>query len=108
MDKLFILYDKYFPIVTKLVKEKSLLKPWVSEILVQRIKIRDKLPRKSNKGIIARDTYTRFRNKLTSQLRTAKSNYYKSEFSKCHGNGKKTWAIINSNIRKKLGQILLF
>ena len=96
------LYDKYFPIVTKLVKEKSLLKPWVSEILVQRIKIKDRLARKFNKGKIARDIYTRFRNKLTSQLRTAKSNYYKSEFLKCHGNGKKTWAIINSNIRKKI------
>ena len=96
------LYDKYFPIVTKLVKEKSLLKPWVSENLVRRIKIRDNLARKYNKGRIARDTYTRFRNKLTSQLRTAKSNYFKSEFAKCHGNGKKTWAIINNNIRKTI------
>ena len=97
-----LLYDKYFPIVTKLVKEKSLLKPWVSENLVRRIKIRDNLARKYNKGRIARDTYTRFRNKLTSQLRTAKSNYFKSEFAKCHGNGKKTWAIINNNIRKTI------
>ena len=96
------LYDKHFPIVTKLVKEKSLLKPWVTEILIQRIKIRDKLAKKYNKGKISRDIYTRFRNKLTSQLRTAKSNYYKSEFSKFHGNGKKTWAIINSNLRKKI------
>ena len=96
------LYDKYFPVITKIVKEKSLLKPWVSESLVQRIKIRDNLGRKYNKGKIDRDTFTRFRNKLTSQLRTAKSNYYKSEFAKYHGNGKKTWAIINSNIRKKI------
>ena len=94
------LYDKYFPTITKQVKVKSLLKPWVSDSLIQRIKIRDSLARKFNKGGIDREIYTRFRNKLTAQLRIAKSNYYKSEFLKCNGNSKKTWSIINSNIKK--------
>ena len=81
---------------------KSLLKPWVTEKLIKRIKIRDSLSRKVYKGKIDREIFTRFRNKLTAQLRTAKATYYQSEFAKCSGNGKKTWDIINKNIRKTL------
>ena len=65
-DVLSLIFDA-FAITSSLdclVKEKSLLKPWVSENLIRRIKIRDNLARKYNKGKIARDTYTRFRNKL--------------------------------------------
>lgn len=95
-----LLYDKYFPLVTKLMKTKSLLKPWVTEILAKRIKIRDKLARLSNKGRIDKEIYTVFRNSLTTQLRNAKANYFHSEFFKHDGNIKKTWEIINSSIKK--------
>ena len=76
------------------------MKPWVTESLANRIKIRDKLARLANKGRINKEIYTGFRNILTTQLRNAKSNYFKSEFTKYDGNIKKTWEIINSNIRK--------
>ena len=94
------LYDKFFPIITKAVKEKSILKPWVTETLIKRIKIRDSLSIKCNRGLITRDIFTRFRNCLNAQLKHAKSRYFQAEFAKCHSNGRKTWKIINSNINK--------
>ena len=94
------LYDKYFPVLTKEIKKKTLLKPWVSETLVKRIKMRDKLAKLSNKGRIDREIFTQYRNSLNSQLRNAKTSYFQYEFSKCEGNIKKTWEIINHNIRK--------
>ena len=97
-----LLYNKYFPLISKQMKRKSLLKPWVTESLAKRIKIRDKLARLSNKGRINKEIYTQFRNTLTSQLRIAKANHFHSEFNKYDGNIKKTWEIINSNIKKSI------
>ena len=44
------LYNKNFPIVTKITSKKSLLKPWVTESLVKRIKIRERLGRLARRG----------------------------------------------------------
>ena len=83
------LYNKHFPIVTKTLTRKSILKPWVSDSLVRKIKIKGNLLKLSNKGIVNREIYTRFNNNLTTQLRQAKANYFDKEFDKCDGNVKK-------------------
>ena len=88
------LYNKHFPIVTKTLTRKSVLKPWVSDSLVRKIKIKGNLLKLSNKGIVNREIYTRFKNILTTQLRQAKANYFDKEYDKCEGNVKKTWNII--------------
>jgi len=56
------LYNKNFPIVSKKVSKKSILKPWVSPSLTKKIKIKDNLGRLASKGRIDRETFTRFRN----------------------------------------------
>ena len=85
------LYNKYFPIKSKILTKKSQLKPWVSEVLVNRIKIRDKLFKLSSKGRIDRNIYTQFRNLLTKQIRDAKGTYFNNQFDKC-----------KNDIRKKI------
>ena len=95
------LYNKHFPIVTKTLTRKSVLKPWVSDSLVRKIKIKGNLLKLFNKGIVNREIYTRFKNILTTQLRQAKANYFDKEFNKCEGNVKKTWNIINKNIKTR-------
>ena len=92
------LYEYHFPIITKVLKAKSVLKPWVNDVLIERIKIRDKLSILFNKGKIEKSIFTSFRNRLNGQLRSAKFNYFQSEFLKFQNNGKKTWSIINDNI----------
>ena len=101
------LYNKHFPIVTKTLTRKSILKPWVTDSLVRKIKIKGNLLKLSNKGTVNREIYTRFKNNLTTQLRQAKSNYFDKEFNKCEGNVKKTWDIINNNIKKNEIKLLI-
>ena len=54
----------------------------------------------ANKGRINRDTYKRFRNILTQQIRESKSNYFNAQFDNCKNNIKKTWKIINNTTKK--------
>ena len=94
------LYDKYFPLKTRVLTKKAQSKPWINQALVNRIKIRDKLGKLANKGRINRDTYKRFRNILTQQIRESKSNYFNAQFDNCKNNIKKTWKIINNTTKK--------
>ena len=95
------LYNKNFPIVTKIVSKKSILKPWVTESLVKRIKIRERLGRLVRRGGIDNEDFNRFRNQVTAQLRKAKAKYYESEFQKTEGDIKGTWKLINNSIKKQ-------
>ena len=97
-----VLYNKYFPLKSKILTKKAQLKPWVNQALVNRIKIRDKLGKLSSKGRIDRKIYTQFRNMLTKQIRDAKAIYFNNQFDKCKNNIRKTWKIINSSTRKKI------
>ena len=45
------LYNKHFPIIHKTVTRKSLLKPWITSTLANRIKIKDKLGLLSKKKV---------------------------------------------------------
>ena len=86
------LYDKHFPVKTKLISKKSKSKPWVNQTLINRMKIRDRLCKLSSKGRIDRKIYTKFRNDLTNQLKCAKANYSSHQFDNCKNNIKKNLA----------------
>ena len=83
------LYNTYFPIKTKILSKKAQSKPWIKQVLVNRIKIRDRLSKLSNKGRINRNIYTRFRNSLTQQIRDSKATYFNTQFDKCKSNIRK-------------------
>ena len=95
------LYNKYFPIKTRIISKKSQSKPWITQVLVNRIKIRDKMCKLSNKGRIDRDIYKQFRNTLTQQIRDSKANYFNFQFDRCKNDIKKTWQIINKTTKKQ-------
>ena len=94
-------YNTAFPIKTKNINHKDVQSPWVNEILINRIKIRNKLSKLAKKHRIDQKIYADFRNLLTSQLREAKSKYYEEQFKNNSNNIKKTWEIINSVIKSK-------
>ena len=95
------LYDKSFPIKTKIITHKDIQKPWVNDILIKRLKIRDNLNKLAKKKRILRKIYTDFRNKVTTELRIAKTKYYEEQFETYNNNIRKTWEVINSVIRSK-------
>ena len=76
------LYNKHFPIKSKILNHKDEKSPWVTEILIQKIKHRDKLYKAAFKKRISMDVYKNYRNKLTDELRKTKANYYENEFKK--------------------------
>ena len=96
------LYDKYFPIITKNVTKKTLLKPWITNMMIEQIKHKHNLARLADKGRIDKKSYTDFKNKLTKDLREAKAKYYASEFTKNKGDIRGTWKIINKNIKNQV------
>ena len=94
-------YDKAFPIKTKKITLKSLQKPWITENLITKMKIRDNLNKLAKKKKIDRKTFTDYRNLLTTELRNAKTNYFEEQFETHGKNIKKTWEVINSVIKSK-------
>ena len=94
-------YDKSFPIKSKIIKEKDIQKPWVTEYFINKIKKRDSLHKLLSKKKLARTEYTSYRNNLTSELKEAKTKYFESQFERNSSNMKKTWETINSVIKSK-------
>ena len=76
-------------------------KPWVTETHLSRIRKRDHLKKLARKKKINKSVFTEFRNKLTKDLRQAKSRYFEEQLERSANNIKKTWEVINSIIRTK-------
>ena len=54
------LYDKYFPIVTKKVTKKNILKPWITSKMIENIKRKHNLAGLAKKGKIDKKNVYRF------------------------------------------------
>ena len=98
------LYDQYFPIKSKKLTRKGILKPWINLTLIARMKIRDNLFKLAKRNIIDKNIYREFRNSLTTQIRNTKAEYYSNKFRENEGNIKETWRTINSTIKPNSNQ----
>ena len=87
------------PIKNKNVSYKSKVKPWISGDLVRCIKMRQNFDILCKKGRMPRATFTRYRNYVTSRIRASKKAYYQRKFDECQNNIKKTWELINSEVK---------
>ena len=96
------LYEKHFPIKTKLISQKDIEKPWINDILIKQLKIKDKLGKLAAWNVINVDIFKRFRNIVTSEIRKAKKKNIEKEFQDYADNIKKTWSLINSVIKTKI------
>ena len=79
-------------------------KPWITPKIYRLIKYRDKLLRKHNKKFSNSNDYLykKFRNRVVSELRTSKVNYYKKFFSEHKSSSMKMlWSGIKSIINIK-------
>ena len=85
-------YNQSFPITSKIPSFKDILKPWIDDTAIKRIKIRSNLKKLARKKIIEPKTYRRFRNKVTNELNLAKIKYFEYQFE-----------IYATNIKKNLG-----
>ena len=68
----------------------DILKPWIDDTAIKRIKIRSNLKKLARKKIIEPKTYRRFKNKVTNELNIAKTKYFEYQFETYATNIKKT------------------
>ena len=61
--------------------------------------IRDNLAKLAHRHIININIYKDFRNKLTTELRNAKAEYFTNKFNEIQGDMKETWRTINNVIK---------
>ena len=79
------------------MRRKSEVSPHVTPALKNSIREKHRLERLAKKWPLTyREVYRKYRNRLTSVLRTAKNNYYKNKFNDNQGNPKRQWSTINA------------
>ena len=89
------LYCDSFPIKVKIISDKRLKKPWLSQGILKSIQTKAKYFKLYKMGFISESRNKNFKNRLTSIIRAAKKNYYASRFSTLKNDLKLTWKTIN-------------
>ena len=93
-NKLKQLYSKAFPIKEKL--NVKFTNPWLTPSILKSIYIKNKLYTSSRNDQSKRDDYKKYRNCLTSVMRKAKLDYYKTLLNKFKNNSSKLWTHMKS------------
>lgn len=90
-------FQKHFPIKKFRFNRKTEISPYITPALKNSINEKHRLERLSKKWPLTYEqTFKKYRNKLTSILRSAKNLYFKSKLSDNQGNPKSQWKTINS------------
>lgn len=85
------LYDTHFPVKSFPIKKKHFGKPYITPGIMKSIKYRNKLQKLFARWPLTYGTiFRKYRNTLTTVIRTAKANYFKSKLSQVSGDVKKT------------------
>ena len=88
------IYDKNCPIRTKVYPTNILKKPWLDADIIELSKIKQRLFRSYKLGTTSFNSYSSFKNQLTSIIKRCKKNYYCEKFEKAKGDVRKTWSHI--------------
>ena len=88
-------FNECCPVKSKTISHRSLSKPWISEELKGRVRKRQCLYLLFRQGRVARATYNRYNNFVTSSIRKAKKDYFYQRFHTYKTDAKKTWESIN-------------
>ena len=95
-------FDKNFPIVTKVVNTNHLNKPFIDDEIKKLIKEKDRIHKKYLKRPITfNKQYKLIRNKVNSLIKQKKNKYYREKLKNCSNDIKKTWGIINEILHRK-------
>jgi hypothetical protein len=87
----------------RLLSKSKFRKEWMNVNLLNLIENRDKLFRKwcQSRSVQDRTEYRKYRNWLNSKIKKEKEHYYKTKFSACITDSRKTWNVINELIQRK-------
>ena len=88
------IYCKCFPLKSKKITRKRLLKPWLNPYLLNLIKQKSEYYKLYKLGIISHENNSRFRNSVNYNIRKAKKDYYMNIFDIYKTNIRKNWSKI--------------
>ena len=112
VTKLIDIMEKYynlcFPIKTKVVGEKRISSPWITNALHRSIYNKHLMYKLVKQNLYDNEIYKRYCNILKTLIKVARTSYFKYQFEQCKNDIRKTWSIINSTIKpgKKYSEIL--
>ena len=98
LDKLNTIYCESFPLKTKLIPKKRLDNPWLTNNIIELIKIKSRYFKLFKMGIVSKQENNRFKNRVKSIIDKSKLLYYRNLFNANRNNIIKTWSIIRSII----------
>ena len=99
-------YNNSLPIIPKKINFFcGKYKPWITCSIQRSIRKKQNLYKKSLKSQLANDLekYKKYKNKLTSVIRSAEKIYYENKFKATEGNMRQTWKIINTMLQDVTG-----
>lgn len=100
-SKVAYMFNKNFPMVTKINYFKTIRNPWMTYLLVKSCHKKSKLYKqyKKNPNSNKKIKFVKYRNTLKKILLTAEKNYYADKIRVAMGNQILTWKAINSIIK---------
>ena len=99
-DSLNYIYVKNCPLKVKFISRKRLGKPWISNYVMENIKLKSHYFTLYKRGVISKNMNNYYKNRCNSIIRQAKRNYFHSYFNKYKHDMKKYWA----GIKRVIGQ----
>lgn len=91
-------FNIHRPVITKTVSYKNFLKPWIDGDTRAKIKKRSNYYILYKLGRMSRSEFNRYRNMVTSEIRTKKKLYYERKLREFGSDMRKSWRLINQLI----------
>ena len=104
LSQLDKLYQRAFPLKTKLVSSKRVTNPWVTPQLSKLLKSKSDYFYLYKKNLVSKLDNNRYKNRLNKLIKKVKSKYYHNLFDRNRNNMKKTWKTINSLLSKNVNK----
>ena len=95
------MYTKNFPLMTKLISDKRISKPWVANELFKCIKQRSSNFKLLKLGLMDAQIYNSYRNYVTKKIRNSEKSYYLNTFENSRNNPRQTWLTIKEILGHK-------
>ena len=94
LDQIKKAFDDCFPLKSKLITEKRLNNPWISQSVLNSIRTKSFLYKDYKVGAVTEIQYKQYRNMLNTTIRQAKRSYYIAQFTSFKNNTHKIWKTI--------------
>ncbi len=96
-------FNDSFPLKSKLITDKRLNNPWISQAVINSIRTKNYLYKDYKIGGVSEAQYKQYRNILNTTIRNAKKFYYMTQFTNFRNDTRKIWRTINelSNFNNK-------